>query len=405
MDGPDRVKRYEIEWTSIILSRHDGAVKIKVTGALSAVLLIGTGLHGLIWLTRLLTAQGLDRAEKILSAVSIPLTIAVGCAGLWLTWLALQRGGAAAGQVPARSAGVPRAWAAIAVVLCVVLNLVLIRVYLPERLPELGYEIRVGVSGLHPGWSKMNEGQPIVSATGFDMELVDYLRERFPGNKWIVVQVTPAEREKKIVTGEVDLVVANYSTEGSSVAYRSLGVQRRDIVDFTGPYFLDTSGIMRNPVKLKADEPMQMSKLCVSKGTTAEDYIKSTGSSDSAEYQLREQQECFNRMIDPNDSTVTTTVTDKMILKARAASMGTQAAVLPQPDRDGLVRNEKYGIGMPNRHPKLCDALNTAIGDFLEAGADKPGWAAAWGRYLANLGESPDPHRPSTPPAHCADDA
>jgi glutamate transport system substrate-binding protein len=383
-------------------------VKNKIALVLAAALLIGTGLHGLIWLTLLLVAQGLDRAEKILSAVSIPATIAIGCAGLWLTWLSLWRGNGATVSSSNRLfglSGAPRVWAAIMVALSVGANLALVRVYLPNRLPDLGYVVRIGVSGLHPRWSKANIGQEIGSATGFDMELVNYLRQRFTGNKWIVVQVTPAEREEKIVTGEVDLVIANYSIEGTSVAYGEMGVQRRAVIKFAGPYFLDTSGIMRNPSKVNGGESVPPEKLCISKGTTAEDYIQSSNPDDRRKMQSREQEECFNRMIDPEDDAVYATVTDNMILKARAASMGTAVPVLPQPDRDGLVRTEKYGIGLPNRHSKLCDELNAAIGDFIEEGDGGSEWNAAWKRHLADLGEEPDPHRPQRPPSRCNDAA
>jgi hypothetical protein len=50
---------------------------------LSAALLLATGVNGLIWLVGLLAAQGLDRAEKILSMVAVPTTIAIGGVGLF----------------------------------------------------------------------------------------------------------------------------------------------------------------------------------------------------------------------------------------------------------------------------------------------------------------------------------
>lgn len=385
----------------------DGRMNRRITRAIAAALLLGTGVHGLIWLIRLLIAQGLERAEKILSAVTLPATIVIGSAGLWLAWRTFQleaSGGAA--PVPGGGASTPKStapqyWAAVAVILSIVLNIILVRLYLPNRLPDLAYEVRVGVSGLHPGWSKRNEGESIGSATGFDMELVTFLKRRFDGHKWIVTQVSPAEREKKIVTGEIQLVIANYSMEGTAVAYGALGLPRRAIIDFAGPYFLDTSGIMRHPLKLRAGTKVPTEKLCVARGTTAEDYIKQTGSSNQRKTQLKEQQDCFDRLIDPADSTVVATVTDNMILKARARSMGIQASVLPQPDRDGLVRYEKYGIGIPNRHPKLCDALNIAVGEFIASKGDEPNWDSAWERHLAELEERPESHRPSMPPAHC----
>jgi glutamate transport system substrate-binding protein len=368
-----------------------------------AALLLATGVNGLIWLVGLLAAQGLDRAEKILSVVAVPATIAIGGVGLWLA-RPVPRPPAGADPADAGRAGRTRAASrygvAAGLVVSLALNAVLLYVYLPSRLPELGPEIRVGVSGLHPGWSKSNNGESIESATGFDMDLVAFLKKRFTGNTWRVVQVDPVDREKSIVTGEVDLVVANYSMEGSAAAYPGLGLQRRDMIDFAGPYFVDTSGIMVNRKKNPAGTKVPTAKLCVAKGTTAGDYIAATDSAGKSRAQYREQQECFNRFMNPKDLTIVATVTDSMILKARAWSTPGRPPVLQQPDRDGTVRTEKYGIGLPNRRPKLCAALNEAIAAFLTSDGEL-GWNQAWDRHLSQLGEEPKPHRPATPEPRC----
>jgi ABC-type amino acid transport substrate-binding protein len=93
-----------------------------------------------------------------------------------------------------------------------------------------GDPLRHRGTGSRPGWS------------------LKFLRKRFPGNKWSMVVVDPVDREKSIVTGKVDLVVANYSIEGSAVAYDHPDkLRRREMIDFAGPYFVDRSGIMIHP--------------------------------------------------------------------------------------------------------------------------------------------------------------
>ncbi len=315
-DRPRPAFRVKIKWTFAGVADHDVRMQRAIKW-LVVVMLAATGVNGLVWLVGLLATQGLDRAEKILSVVAVPTTIAIGGIGLWLAWPGRRSGPARPGEAqpgggPDGGAnGAPRYWTAFALTVSFALNAVLFYVYLPSRLPELGYEIRVGVSGLHPGWSKSNDGESIESSTGFDMELVDFLKSRFDGNKWTVVKVDPVEREKSIVTGAVDLVVSNYSMEGTAVAYGALGLQRREMVDFSGPYFLDTSGIMRNPAKISAETKVPTEKLCVAKGTTAEDYIKETDASRKKGAQYRQQQECFERLLNPADATVVATVTDR----------------------------------------------------------------------------------------------
>jgi hypothetical protein len=94
-----------------------------------------------------------------------------------------------------------------------------------------------------------------------------------------------------------------------------------------------------------------------------------------------------------------------MILKARARSMPDQPTVRLQSGKSGTAGEEKYGIGMPNRRPKLCAALNAAIGDFLTATDEELNWDKAWNRHLSGVDENPDRHRPLTPEPQCPKNA
>lgn len=375
-----------------------------VTRIVGAVLLVGTGVHGVAWLVRSLVAQGLDRSEKVVSIVAAPLSIVIGGIGLWLGWRTIRQGGAAAGpgrtQRASRHSGrndLPRrAWAAFAVLLGLGVNVALFRVNLPDRLPELPNEVRVGVSGIHPRWSKANSGQAVGSALGFDIDLVNFLRRRFSGHTWRIVQVTPADREAFLVTGKADLIIANYSMEGSSQAYPGRGLQRGDVIDFAGPYFYDRSGIMRHPLKISQSERIPSEKVCVGAGTTAVHYIQNNPNFDADKVKIMDQVECFTAFADPAKTEIVATVTDQMILRAKARDLAPDVTVLPQPDAAGSTWNEKYGIGLPNGRLKLCAALNEAVDDFLHSTDPDHGWNAAWRRWLNDLGEQPDSHRPSS---------
>lgn len=249
---------------------------------------------------------------------------------------------------------------------------------LNPALLALSGTIKIGINGSLPGWS-----YPRNQADGFDVALANFLRDKY-GFTLELIPLRPEQRESAIRRGEVDLVIANYSIHGSSSDDRAK--RRLDVIDFAGPYFLDNSGVMYSEAKLMGQPGIPVDSVCVSNGTTAQDYLKGRG--------LRaDQDECFRRFADPDDTAIVGVVTDQAILTAYTLTFGATAipAIWGNDLANYPIHDEKYGIAMPNDSPALCRELTTAIEEFLADSAN--GWDRAFDDHLQGVEDRPK-HKP-----------
>jgi glutamate transport system substrate-binding protein len=253
---------------------------------------------------------------------------------------------------------------------------------LNPALLALSGTVRIGINGTLPGWS-----YPRDVPDGFDVALAKFLRDKY-GFTLELIPLRPEQRETELRQGNVDLVIANYSIDGSS--WRDRDKRRLDVIDFAGPYFLDNSGVMYSEAKLKyqvGDRPdIPVDYLCVSNGTTAQDYLKGKGTP-------ADQDECFRRFADGNDHAIVGVVTDQAILTTYTREFGATAipAVWRNDPSSYPIHDERYGIAMPNDSPALCRELTSAIDEFL---ADHDtGWDRAFADHLRGVGNR-EKHKP-----------
>jgi hypothetical protein len=135
--------------------------------------------------------------------------------------------------------------------------------------------------------------------------------------------------------------------------------------------------------------------LCVSNGTTAQDYLKGEGIP-------ADQDECFRRFADRTD-VVVGVVTDLSILTTYAHQFGATAipAVWRNDPSKYPVHDERYGIAMPDDNPALCRELTTSIDEFLADHDD--GWDRAFSDHLQGVDDR-DKHKPAhADPGLCGD--
>jgi glutamate transport system substrate-binding protein len=242
--------------------------------------------------------------------------------------------------------------------------------------------VKIGVNGGLPGWS-----YPRDDPGGFDVALAEFLADEY-GFTLELVPLRPEQRERELRAGHVDLVIANYSIDGSSWGDRDKS--RLDVIDFAGPYFLDNSGVMYSADKLAApgggDLQIPVDKVCVSNGTTAQDYLKGGGV-------RADQDECFRRFTDATDGAVVGVVTDQSLLTTYAREFGATAgpAVWQNDPSRYPIHDERYGIAMPDDSPALCRELTTAVDEFL-ADPDR-GWDRAFAEHLRGV-THPGRHKP-----------
>lgn len=230
----------------------------------------------------------------------------------------------------------------------------------PSLREYLSGDVKIGVDGTYPGWSKA-DGPAL---TGFDAALIEYLRGKYHFNP-VYVQLTPDERDHA-VPGRVKLVVANYS----------MTTERDKFVDFAGPYFHDRSGILCSPRKMDCGKPIQQSSICVATGTVM------AGKLPGAQ-QRGELADCMKAFYDQDDPTIGAISTDAAILEAYGATVGSVGSVSWTDQVAHPISDELYGIGLLDNSPRMCLDLDADIDAFL---ADKAaGWDAAFSRNLGKL--------------------
>ncbi|VVJ17274.1 Uncharacterised protein [Amycolatopsis camponoti] len=253
----------------------------------------------------------------------------------------------------------------------------------PELWPVAGKTLRVGFNGEIPGWS-----YPGTDPKGFDVDLADYLAEQFHFTV-VPVALTPYDREGALLRGDVDLVIANYSMDGTSTTDPTKN--RRDLIDFAGPYFVDRSGQMVDRDKLAAitgqTRLLDSEHTCVTKGTTAADKLGARAKDTLAE--------CLDPFLDVDDRQFDAVETDEAILLSVANFK--KAKVDPAYWDNGSLVNPKefYGVGMRKSDSKACIQFTTKIQEFVNSAT----WQAS---YDALHIETTIPHRPErTDHAYC----
>ncbi|MEU6154477.1 transporter substrate-binding domain-containing protein [Actinosynnema sp. NPDC047251] len=254
--------------------------------------------------------------------------------------------------------------------------------------------VRIGINGSLPGWSYPSSTPD--GYDGFDVALIRFIKDSLHIEVHLV-PMQPGEREKSLLDGTVDLVVANFSMDGKSVARE--GSARKDVLAFAGPYFRDRSGIMLSTKKLyefthqNATIPSEL--VCVVKGTTAEGYM--TGAK-----VRRSQAECFEEIgkSDEVGERVVGAVTDETIVDAykHAKANDRLAGTVMWDGQDHPISPEMYGIGMRKGDPARCRELGGVITEFLVSQGDP--WHKA---FYDSLGaQSPKDRKPTAvDPTYC----
>ncbi|GLY43696.1 ABC transporter substrate-binding protein [Amycolatopsis sp. NBRC 101858] len=218
-----------------------------------------------------------------------------------------------------------------------------------------GKTLRVGFNGEIPGWSF-----PAKQPKGFDVDLANYLAQQL-GFTVVPVALTPYEREGALVSGKVDLVIANYSMDGVSTTDKTKA--RKDVIDFAGPYFVDRSGQMIDDKKLN-DMTGQTAlidprHICVTRGTTAEDKLGARAKDTL--------QECLHPFFDPADRQFAAVQTDEAILLSVAQYE--KASVTDARWQNGSLINptEHYGVGLRKGDRDTCVELTGKIQEFVRS--------------------------------------
>lgn len=209
--------------------------------------------------------------------------------------------------------------------------------------------LTIGVKDDQPGLGLQVDGELV----GFDVDVAHYIAAHLGVEDVELVGVTSAEREEKLISGEVDMVVATYSITPA----------RKTQVTFGGPYYVAKQDIL---VRAQEDEvdgvrDLEGRSLCQGAGSNSAFRITDGLGIDVLELQEAETYSvCIERL---SEGSVDAVSTDNLILAGFLAE---------DPDSFRFVNNpftdEKYGVGLPHGDVAACEAVNKAVSEMYQDG-------------------------------------
>jgi len=231
----------------------------------------------------------------------------------------------------------------------------------PAPLPGASLDsLKIGISFDQPGLG-LKTGD---SYQGFDVDTATYVAAALGVSKdkitW--VEANPADREKLIADGQVDLVFSTYSITDD----------RKQQVDFAGPYFVAHQDLLvrRNEEDIRSPQTLNGRTLCSVSGTTSSAYIKDHYKGKITLQEYPKYSDCVSALA---ASTVDAVTTDDVILAGFAAT----------PQYKGKLRligrgftEEQYGVGIKKGNTDLTGKVNAALKQYIDDGS--------WKRSLQN---------------------
>jgi len=206
----------------------------------------------------------------------------------------------------------------------------------------------IGVNEGIPGWSEYVNGV----RGGFDTGLAKWLGEEI-GFRPQFTNVTTAERMGKLEdTGSgVKLVIANFSITD----------KRRETIDFVGPYFIDRQSFLTlREANLVELSQLDGARVCMTSGSTSQIRLgdkREVGGITVIAVPENTHQRCVERL---KSGDVTAVTSDLIILESFAARDPQTLRVTGKP-----FGTERYGIGLPNNRPRLCEFLKPYLEKFI----------------------------------------
>lgn len=211
---------------------------------------------------------------------------------------------------------------------------------------------------------------------GFDAEIGRILAQRIfgyaaEGENLDFIETTSGNRESYLQDGTVDFVLATYT----------ITEERKDVVDFAGPYYVAGQSIMtRVGEEIDDYEDLAGEDVCFADGSTSGLTIERLVP-DAQMRPMRDYASCTAAL---RSGAVDAVSTDNVILYGFAKQYPGEFHISEE-----LFTSEPYGIGMPQGSPKLREFVNT----MLEEAYANGDWDRAFSRTLESGGAAwPDEH-------------
>jgi glutamate transport system substrate-binding protein len=212
------------------------------------------------------------------------------------------------------------------------------------------------------------DGVPV----GFDVEIAKIIASELgiseENIEW--VETISANREPFIQDGQVDIVVATYT----------INDERKEIVDFAGPYFEAGQMIMvlESNTDINGPDDLAGKTVCTVEGSTPAENIRTNYP--EAELSLTG---AYSDCLEPlRNGQVDALSTDNVILSGFVDQNQGEFKLVGDP-----FTEEPYGIGLEKGDDEFRDFIN----DVLEESYEDGRWAEAWEATAGAVLETPEP--------------
>jgi glutamate transport system substrate-binding protein len=202
---------------------------------------------------------------------------------------------------------------------------------------------------------------------GFDVDVAKYVANELGVSARDITwkEVEPANREKLLTSGAVNMMVAAYT----------ISSDRKKLVDFAGPYFTLGQDLLVRSSDTSIDGPQSLNgrRLCTVTGTTSAQAVKDQFAQQTQLVEYNRYSECLTALLAGLVDAITT---GDVILAGYAAQNPELLRVVGKP-----FTQDAYGIGLRKGDPEGLAKVNAALQKMISSGA----WKAA---AQANLGAS-----------------
>lgn len=213
-----------------------------------------------------------------------------------------------------------------------------------------GDTITIGVKYDQPGLGLLDGDAPV----GFGVDVATYLAGELGYEpeqiEW--KEAASANREAFLQQGTVDIIVATYSITD----------ERREVVDFAGPYYVAQQDILTKAdnEEIQGPEDLAGRVLCSASGSRSAHNITDEMEIDAELREAGNYSECLSLL---SNGAVDAVTTDNIILAGYSAQHPGDYRVVNNP-----FGEERFGVGLPEGSTELCEEINTAIAKMWEEG-------------------------------------
>ena len=193
--------------------------------------------------------------------------------------------------------------------------------------------------------------------TGFDVDTAVYIAGALGVTRDNITwkEANADQRQQLLESGGADLIVSTFSITD----------QRKQVVDFAGPYFVAHQDLLvrRNDTEITGPEALDGKTLCSVPGTTSAAYVTSHFLGNIKLLEKPRFSDCVNSLANSEVDAVTT---DDVILAGFAA----------QPQYQGKLKvvgkgfsDEIYGVGVKKGNSDLVGKVNAALKQYIDDGS------------------------------------